>query len=105
METKDIIKIIKKKKNWESSELIKLIKEYEEKEIKIQFCHIGGYELMSDGTQIEICKSLKEIQKFLEGYEIEYDKTIKDPKELVKSIYDAWEEMWDDGGGSGWIDW
>jgi predicted RNA-binding protein with EMAP domain len=104
METKEIIKIIKTKKNWESKELIELIKSTEQKHIRIEFCHIGGYELMRDGTQTEVCKSLKEIQCFLDGEEIEYDKTIKDPIKLVKSIEKEWAEIWDDGGGRGWIE-
>lgn len=103
METKDIIKIIKTKDNWESKELIELIKEKDKKQIRIEFCHIGGYELMKDGTETFICKSLKEIQRFLDDEEIEYDKTIKDPIKLVKSIEKEWSDIWDDGGGRGWI--
>ena len=72
--------------------------------MKIRFCHIGGYECLRDGTQTEICRSLSDVQCVLEDYEIEYDKTIKDPIKLAESIEDEWADRFDDGGGSGWIE-
>lgn len=104
MEQDDIIKIIKKKDNWDSKELIKTIKEKDKKQVKIKFCYIGGYECLKDGTQTEICKSLKEVQDLLEDIEIDFDKNIKDPIELAKSIESEWIERYNDGGGSGWIE-
>lgn len=104
MEMKEIIKIIKTKENWNSEELINEIKIQDKKIIRVDFCHIGGYELMRDGTRIETCNSLNEIQDLLKEYGIDFDETIKDPIKLVKSILKKWKERWDDGGGSGWID-
>ena len=40
----------------------------------MKLCHIGGYELMQDGTQEESVSSLKELCDLLDAYEIEYDK-------------------------------
>lgn len=104
METKEIIKIIKTQKEWDSKELIKKIKEAEKNEIHIEFHHIGGYELLRDGTQTDVCKSLKDIQTPLKGYDIEFDEEITDPYKLVESVDVEWEERWNDGGGSGWIE-
>lgn len=103
MEQKEIIKIIKTKESWKSKDLINLIKSKDKKQIKIKFCHIGGYECLKDGTITNICKSLQDIKDVLDDYEIEYDETITDPIKLVKSIEDDWSDTWDDGGGSGWI--
>ncbi len=103
MEQKDIIKIIKSKDVWNSNELIETIVSEDKKQINIKFCHIGGYESLSDGTQTEICKSLKDVQDLLKEWDIEYDKDIKDPIELSKSVINIWEERFNDGGGSGWI--
>lgn len=104
MEQKEIIKIIKTKDNWDSNDLIKLIESQDKKQIKIKFCHIGGYECLKDGTKTEICKSLQDVKDMLYEYGIEYDETINDPIKLVKSIEDEWTDTWDDGGGSGWIE-
>ena len=104
MEQDEIIKIIKSKDSWESKELIKTIKTEAKKQVKISFCHIGGYELLRDGTKTEECTSLSEVQGLLEEWEIEFDKTIKDPIKLAESIEDEWSESWNDGGGSGWIE-
>lgn len=104
MEQNEIIKIIKTKDKWESKELIEFIKLQDKKQVKIKFCHIGGYECLRDGTKTEICKSLSEIQGLLEEWEIEFDETIKDPIKLAESVEDEWGERFDDGGGSGWIE-
>lgn len=104
MEQNKIIEIINTKDNWNSKDLIKLIKSQDKKQIIIKFHHIGGYECLKDGTKTEICKSLNDIQKLLNRFEIEYDENIKDPIKLVESIEEEWGNTWDDGGGSGWIE-
>lgn len=104
MEQKKIIKLIKTKDNWNSNELINLIKSEDKKQVKITFCRIGGYELLKDGTKKEKCKSLEDVQDVLSEWDFEYDKAITDPYKLVKSIEKEWEDMFDDGGGSGWIE-
>lgn len=71
---------------------------------RITFYHIGGYELLRDGTQEETVNSLEELQEFLDEREMEYDKDITDIYKLANTIEDAWEERNDDGGGSGWIE-
>lgn len=73
-------------------------------EQEITFYHIGGYELLRDGTQEETVNSLAEMQEFLDDMEMKYDKTITDMYDLADSVEDAWEEMYDGGGGSGWIE-
>ena len=104
MEQQEIINIIKTKDNWDSSDLIEVIKSESKKQIKIKFCHIGGYECLKDGTQIDICKSIDAVRDVLDNYDFEYDKNITDPIALVVSIEKEWEERFDDGGGSGWIE-
>jgi hypothetical protein len=104
MEQKEIIKIIKTKDSWDSKDLIKLIKSQDKKQIKIKFCHIGGYECLKDGTKTDICKSLQDVKDILDAYEIEYDENITNPIKLVESIEEEWSDSWDDGGGSGWIE-
>ena len=99
-----LLVVAKSKEKWNSKELIKLIKSESKKQIKITFCHIGGYECLKDGTKTEICRSLGDIQEFLNDFDIEYDETITDPNELADSVEEEWSEIWDDGGGSGWIE-
>mgnify|MGYP003644409939 CR=1 FL=1 len=103
MEQKAIIRIIKSKDNWDSKELVAAIKAEEKKVVRIKFCRIGGYESLRDGTQTEVCKSLEDVQNLLDDWDIEYDETITDPYKLADSIELKWEDMFDDGGGSGWI--
>jgi len=105
MEHNEIIKIINRKVNWESKELVKLIKSESENQIKISFCHIGGYELLKDGTKTEICTSLEQVQGMLYNSDIEFDESIKDPYILADKYGDEWGEGYNDGGGSGWIEW
>lgn len=104
MEETEIINIIKTKDNWESNDLIKVIKEHNKNQINIKFCHIGGYELLRNGTKTETCKSLKDIQDILDDWEVDYDINITDPVKLAESVVDEWANSWDDGGGSGWIE-
>jgi hypothetical protein len=104
MKTKEIIKIINRQDNWESTELVKLIKSESKKQIKITFAHIGGYELLRDGTQKDVCTTLEQVQCVLRNSDIEIDETITDPYKLVKEYGDEWAEGYDDGGGSGWIE-
>jgi len=104
MDHKEIIEIIKTKDNWKSSDLIKEIKKQANKQVNIKFCHIGGYELLRDGTKTEIAKDLVDVQGILIDHEIDFDETITDPIELANSIEDKWNDYYDDGGGSGWIE-
>jgi len=104
MEMKEIIEIIKKKERWDSTYLIEIIESEEKKQTRYEFCRIGGYELMRDGTKTDVCTTIEEVQYLLEEYGIDFDKNIDDIGELVKSISEAWEERFDDGGGSGWIE-
>ena len=104
MKQKNIIEIINTKENWVSSDLIDIIISQDNQEIEITFYHIGGYELLSDGTQTRICKSLKDVHDLLKYWDMDFDKNISDPLELVKSIESDWEDSFDDGGGSGWIE-
>ena len=104
MEQKEIIEIIKTKDNWVSKELIEAINEIYKNKIHIDFCHISGYECLSDGTQTDECESLEDVRNVLYDRGIEFDETIEDPILLVKSIEDEWSNIFDDGGGSGWIE-
>lgn len=104
MNQKEIITLIKTQKAWESDALVKAIQEKAKKSINIKFCHIGGYELLKDGTKTTTCKSLSAIQDVLEDVEIDYDNTITDPIALAKSVENEWAYAWNDGGGSGWIE-
>ena len=70
----------------------------------VKFFHISGYECLSDGTQKDTAFDLKGVKGILEDYEIEYDETITDYLELAQSVEGAWAERFDDGGGSGWIE-
>jgi len=71
---------------------------------KVSLCHIGGYELLRDGTQTDTFDDIDDLRVFLDDNEIEYDEDIEDLQELADSIEDQWQERYDDGGGSGWIE-
>lgn len=103
MNQNEIIAIIQTKESWDSKSLIDVIKDIDKKQINIDFCYIGGYELLTDGTKTKTCKSLKDIQILLDDFEVEYDETISDPYQLAESVRCEWKETWNDGGGSGWI--
>lgn len=104
MKQKEIIEIIQTKDVWESTELVDLIKEKDKNKVLIKFYHIGGAELLRDGTQLDVCRSLKEVHFLLEDLEIEYDETITDVYKLVEEIRDLWEDIHNCDGGSGWIE-
>jgi hypothetical protein len=104
MEQKQIIEIIKTKDNWESQELIKTIESQDKRQILIDFCYINGYECLRNGTQTKTCESLSDIQNLLNDYDIEFDREIEDPIKLAESIEGEWAERFNDGGGSGWIE-
>ena len=103
-----IEELILSKDDWNSEELLEAIKNIPKiKKVvkpKVTLYHIGGYELLRDGTQEETFKSLKELQDHLDSYEVDYDENITDFYELAGSIEDKWAESYDDGGGSGWIE-
>ena len=96
-------KKILKKSEWTTEDLLNIIDKLKPK-CKITFFHIGGYELLRDGTKEETCDSLKEVQNLLEENELEYDTSLTDPIKLAKSVESQWEERYDDGGGSAWIE-
>lgn len=69
------------------------------------FYHIGGYECLRDGTIKDgVFTSINEVKHFLDEHEIQYPNDIEDFYEFVEAITPAWEEHYDDGGGSGWIE-
>ena len=71
---------------------------------KVTLFHIGGYELLRDGTQSETFTDVQSLREYLEDYEISYDKSITSLWKLAESAEAGWEESKDDGGGSGWIE-
>lgn len=71
---------------------------------QVVFSYINGYELLRDGTkEHKVNCTIKSIQSFLDDYEVDYDKSIKDPIKLVESVGEAWANRFNDGSGSGWI--
>lgn len=77
--------------------------------------HLGGYEMMRDGTRTDECKSHNDMFKVLESYEVLYYKmskkvfydyinNLKSDKEAYKFIEKAWSDRHDDGGGWGRVD-
>jgi len=103
MDKQEIITLIGTQPEWDTKKLLAIIAEGEA-ECDVTFYHIGGYELLRDGTKEETCNSLKEVQEFLDDVEIEYDETITCGEELAYSVEDKWAERYDDGGGSAWIE-
>lgn len=100
---KDTIKKFKK-----LGKALEFLKSYDDS-LKITFCHISGYELLRDGTQEEICCSFEEVLNLLEDYEIELPVNPNDYSEetitdFLDAIKPAWRERFNDGGGSGWIE-
>ena len=100
---KDTIKKFKK-----LGKALEFLESYDDS-LEITFYHIGGYELLRDGTQEETCSSFEEVLELLEDYEIELpvnpndysEETITDFLDAIKS---TWRERFNDGGGSGWIE-
>lgn len=77
--------------------------------VLVKFCHIGGYELLRDGTQTEECTSFQEALEILEDFEVELSVDPKDYSEetftdFLDAIEEDWAERFNDGGGSGWIE-
>lgn len=77
--------------------------------LEITFCHIGGYELLRDGTQVEICTSFEEVLELLDNYGIELpvnpeDYSHENIGDFLEVIEPIWDERYSDGGGSGWIE-
>jgi len=88
----------------------------------VQFFHIGGYELLRDGTQksgkmytckevidfiedIELTLCYQPKSEKLEGEKLLEDlKTYSDLYSLAKRIEPLFKYLKDDGGGSGWIE-
>lgn len=76
-----------------------------------EFKHLGGYELMRDGTQIETCSSHIEALDTLNLYEVLYDipkhvyleivNDLKSDQEAFNFIEANWSKRFNDGGGWG----
>ena len=95
-------KILKTKKQWATTEILSEIKALKANK-GVTFYHIGGYECLSDGTHKDATVvTLKDLQDFMDDYEIEYDAQ-KNFKELLLTAEKEWNEIWDDGGGRGWV--
>jgi hypothetical protein len=100
---KDTIKKFKK-----LGKALEFLESYDDS-LEIKFCHIGGYELLRDGTQEEICTSFEEVLELLHDYEIELpfnidnysEETITEFLDVIKPV---WRERFNDGGGRGWIE-
>lgn len=84
---------------------------------KIDLCHIGGYELLRDGTKIDTCKSLNDFfETFFEYCDYDENEKIYDTivelinedeftdSELFKKLENIWKDEWNEGGGSGWFE-
>lgn len=99
---KDTIKKFKK-----LGKALEFLESYDDS-LEITFCHIGGYELLRDGTREETCSSFEGVLNLLEDWEIELpvnpddysEETITD---FLDAIEPAWHERFNDGGGSAWI--
>lgn len=105
MEINDKIReVILQQNTWRSEDLIKTIELIEEP-VVITFCHIGGYELLRDGTREEEIRTYAELKEFCDENELTYDKKINDMVELAEYIESEWEERYEDGGGLSWIEW
>lgn len=77
--------------------------------VLVKFCHIGGYELLRDGTSTEECTSFQEALDILEDWGVELSVDPKDYSDetltdFLDAIEDDWNERFNDGGGSGWIE-
>lgn len=98
----------KVKKFKKVNKALEFLKQYDDS-LEITFCHIGGYELLRDGTQVEICTSFEEVLELLDNYGIELpvnpeDYSDENIGDFLDAIEDDWNEHFDDGGGSGWIE-
>lgn len=100
---KDTIKKFKK-----LGKALEFLESYDDS-LEITFYHINGYELLRDGTRKETCSSFEEVLELLDEYGIEppvdpndySEETITD---FLDAIELAWHERFNDGGGSGWIE-
>ena len=100
---KDTIKKFKK-----LGKALEFLESYDDS-LEITFYHISGYELLRDGTREETCSSFEGVLNLLEDWEIELpvnpddysEETITD---FLDAIEPAWRERFNDGGGSGWIE-
>jgi len=77
-------------------------------EYRIKMNHIGGYELLRDGTQTETVTNEMQIKETLDEWEVEYPEDLFERgitiPEIVEEIKKPWADRWDDGGGRGWIE-
>lgn len=96
-------------------EKIKSSLENVQKQFNIKLCHIGGYELMRDGTQTEQATSLEEFfYHFFTFCEYsEYNDVIDEIAlnldklsgiQLYQKLENIWQDRFDDGGGNGWFE-
>lgn len=98
----------KVKKFKKVNKALEFLKQYDDS-MEIKLCHIGGNELLRDGTKTEICSSFQEVLEVLEDWGVELsvnpaDYTEETLTDFLDAIEDDWNEHFDDGGGSGWIE-
>ena len=101
----ELILDIINKSDIKTKEVVELKSKLEEdSKEEVILCHIGGYELLRDGTLYDSYNDINLLKEELDSWEIEYDNSINNITELAESIEEQWEDLWDDGGGSGWIE-
>jgi hypothetical protein len=73
--------------------------------MSVTMCRIGGYELLRDGTREDgPFFDIEKLKDYLDDWGIEYTDIPKDVYELAEEIESQWSDKFDDGGGSGWIE-
>jgi hypothetical protein len=109
MKLEQVKELIRTKEQWDSEELLRQIRAYKAPK-SITLFYIQGYECLRDGTQEG--SSAASIEEFLSIWEVDeseldltIDPEITDLHKYVKKYFEPyWEEIYNDGGGSGWIE-
>ncbi len=72
----------------------------------LTFYHIGGYECLRDGTKEDdtIPFTIDALKEFAAEYDLECDYFGDDVDGLLEGVENAWNEYWNEGGGSGWCE-
>lgn len=86
-------------------EAISKLTKYVVPEFNVEVYNIGGYELLQDGTQNHYNFYDKaSMLEFIEECGLEMpDNTISSEK-FILALEEVWDDMHDDGGGSGWFE-
>ena len=74
---------------------------------KLTLCHIGGYELLRDGTRKETVRTAQELVDLLKDHEclpILKDALDTSNTDFINTLEASWNARYDDGGGSGWFE-